>query len=498
MTGTWNKTAAVPELYSEKYRPQLHYSAPQHWLSDPNGLVWHDGLFHLFFQHNPHGNDWGDMHWGHAVSRDLVYWQHRPVAIPSDPWGVGFAFSGCVVVDHSNTSALAPTGQAPMVALFTGATVEGVQAQCVAFSLDGGDKWTLYAGNPVIANPDIQDFRDPKVFWQAERTQWVMVLAVGSRLDFYVSGNLLEWVWVSSFHCPQDEPGDILECPDLFALRSSNGDARWILTVSMTNDTSRKDRATRYFVGDFNGQQFTAQDDVTRWIDYGPDNYAAITYDNVPATDGRRIAIGWMSNWCYAKEAPTYPWRGHMTLPRECRLVEENGHYELATQPIAELSRLHRVRVNIQRDRVNSQAVQALFSRLPAQLLDLDLEFLWNEKTPRRFGLAFLNPAGEGAYIVADIACGVLLVDRSRVGRARKGIQKIEAPLKHGGTRLGLRIVKDRASVEVFVGDGRTVVSANLFFDQPFESVALIGESDVEIQGKAFILDRIWKTQKRG
>jgi len=496
---TWRESlpndTSVPSLFDERYRPQLHFSAPRHWLSDPNGLVWHDGLYHLFFQHNPEGNDWGNMHWGHAVSRDLVHWQHRPVAVQADPWCSGFAFSGCVVVDHQNSSGLAAGNAAPMIALYTGATIEGVQSQCISFSLDGGDTWTQYDGNPVLANPGIHDFRDPKVFWNPDREEWVMILAVGDRLDLYVSENLLDWQHVSEFRCSIEDAGDVLECPDLFPLESTNGETHWVLVVSATNQTHHKDRPTRYFIGEFDGRQFDAYDGASRWIDYGPDNYASVTWSNIPAEDGRRLAIGWMSNWRYAREAPTYPWRGHMTIPRELFLAEDNDGHRLASRPVAELENLRQENLCLDYARADSEAARTFFTELPAELLDLQLEFRWHGSTPSPFGVEFSNETGDVAKIFADVANGVLVVDRTRVGQcipSRQYARKFEAPLCSNGSSLDLRIVKDRASVEVFEGDSGAAVSANLFFDKPFDSISVLGSSKVEIRGEASILKSIW------
>lgn len=489
------KHTHIPSLFDERYRPQLHFSAPQHWVSDPNGLVWQDGLYHLFFQHNPYGNDWGNMHWGHAVSRDLVHWQHCPIAIPADPWGVGFAFSGCVVVDHQNTSGLAANGSMPMVALYTSSTIEGVQAQCLAVSVDGGTTWENYGGNPVIANPGIYDFRDPKVFWNDDLDEWVMVLAVGDRLDLYVSRNLLDWQRVSEFRCPVEDAGDVLECPDLFPLQSPDGKTHWVLVVSATNQTAHKNRPTRYFIGQFDGRQFDAYDSRSRWIDYGPDNYATVSWSNIPAPDDRRIAIGWMSNWRYAREAPTYPWRGHMTVARELFLAEDDRGHRLATRPVAEIACLRKETFCLDSTSIDSDAAQAVFSGLPAELLDLQLEFEWGDGKPECFGVVFSSESGDVAKILVDVSNRVLVLDRTQVGQitpSRHGADRFDAPLDAVGSSVDLRIVKDRASLEVFVAGGRSAISANLFSERPLDFVSLSGNGAVTVRGEVSILKSIW------
>lgn len=485
----------IPQLFAEKYRPQLHFSPPRNWLSDPNGLVWGGGQFHLFYQHNPGGNDWGDMHWGHAVSRDLVHWENRPLAIRADPWGEGFAFTGSVVVDHTNSSGLAADGTPPMVALYTGSSIEGVQDQRIAISVDGGDTWSQYDRNPVIQNPGLRDFRDPKVFWNGDRHEWVMLLAVGERIDFYTSKNLLNWQRVSEFLCPVADPGDVLECPDLFPLQSESGDAHWVLLVSATNQTTLKVQTTRYFVGTFDGQRFETTDATGRWIDFGPDNYATVTWNDVPAADGRRIGVGWMSNWRYARSAPTYPWRGHMTFPRELTLVEDSRGLHLGFSPVGEIERLRTESVCLEHAPADSDETRATFSKLSPELLDLDLQFDWDAEMPGEFGLMFSNTGGEAAKIIVDVAKDELIVDRTLVGvrlPPPDSATRFEAPLGLAGKQTRLRIMKDRASIEVFGNSGLVAISANLFFDQPFESVSIFSDGDVRVMGEVSILGSIW------
>ena len=484
-----------PAPYDEKYRPQLHFSAPENWLNDPNGLVWHNGVFHLFYQYNPTGNDWGNMHWGHAVSRNLVHWDLRPVALHAEPWGLGYIFSGCAVNDRENKSGLGLDGAGPLVALYTSCTTDGIQAQSLAFSHDDGETWSQYAGNPVIENPGLRDFRDPKVFWYAPSKRWVMTLAADDHVEIYTSENLIDWQRISRFAKPYGAHKGVWECPDLFPLEAPDGQTKWVLIISVCTEHSHRAESVQYFVGDFDGTEFKPQHVDELWIDYGPDNYGAVTWDNVPDSDGRRILIGWMSNWHYARGMPTFPWRGNMTIPRQVSLVEGESGYEIAALPVAEIRELASRTVRIDRAQVESDTVQAHFSKLPPELLDIDLAFSWTGGESRSFGVRFTNASGEKLAVVVYSARGILAVDRTNVGQKIPNpstAKRFEAPLGPINGDFNLRIIKDRASVEVFANDGRAVISANLFFDDPLDSVSIFSLGDVDVHGEVSILNSIW------
>ena len=491
-----------PDLFMEKHRPQLHFSSPTNWLNDPNGLVWHNGVFHLFYQYNPTGNTWGNMHWGHAVSRNLFDWDVRPIALYAQPWGVGFMFSGCAVVDQDNSAGLAQPGDTPLVAIYTNCTTEGIQAQSIAYSADQGETWTQYEGNPVLANPGIRDFRDPKVFWHAPSVSWVMTLAVHDHVEFYTSKNLRDWRQSFRFARPGgSEAGGVWECPDLFALRAPNGETKWILVVSVSPENSSRDESIQYFVGDFDGVRFEPQHLRNLWLDHGADNYAAVSWEGIPAGDGRRIIIGWMNSWRYAKEVPTYPWSGHMTLPRELALVNGQDGYELATVPAREIEQLRVRTIDIPMAPAGSSKHEKLLGAVLPELLDIELQFAWKKGQARAFSVSFENQAGEKAIISVDIDANLLIVDRTSVGQRvpnPKLAGRFSAPLHSLGELLDLRIVKDRASVEVFADQGRSVISANLFFDSPFDRVVVFGEGEVDAGGRASILRSIWHDRQPG
>jgi len=297
-------------LKDEKYRPQFHFTPARNWMNDPNGLLYYKGEYHLFYQHNPKENIWGNMSWGHAVSSDLYSWEELPVAIPcTDDVGI---FSGSAVIDYENTSGFGSKENPAMVAIYTEhKNDKSSQTQCLAFSLDQGRTFTKYESNPVL---DLQtpDFRDPKVQWVDG--QWLMTIALPDlhQISFYSSPNLKEWTHLSNFG-PAAEIGGCWECPDLFKLGN-----KWILIVSLNPGGYQIVSGTQYFIGEWNGKEFIPDDIETRWLDYGRDNYAGVTFNDAP--DGKRIFLGWMSNWDYAGKVPTDPWRSAMTLPRELSL----------------------------------------------------------------------------------------------------------------------------------------------------------------------------------
>ena len=300
-------------------------------MNDPNGLVFADGVYHLFFQYHPDGLTWGPMHWGHATSRDLRHWDEQPIALYPDD--LGMIFSGSIVIDCDNTSGLGRDGKAAWVAIFThhdplkekaGGNVH--QYQSIAFSVDDGASWTKYTGNPVLPNPGIKDFRDPKIFWYDDTQRWIMSLAAGDRILFYSSPDLKNWVLESEFDGFDIATGNVVECPDLVAL-DFEGRKRWVLIVSFVSGAPNGGSGTRYVVGDFDGYRFVAEHVDVRWLDHGPDNYAGVTFHN---TGDQVLLLGWMSNWLYAQAVPTAPWRSAMTLPRELSLVGADGRAMLS------------------------------------------------------------------------------------------------------------------------------------------------------------------------
>ncbi|MBU6260183.1 MAG: glycoside hydrolase family 32 protein, partial [Burkholderiales bacterium] len=324
----------------ERWRPRFHYTPARHWINDPNGLVRLDGEYHLYYQHNPQGDRWGHMSWGHAVGRDLVDWHELPVAIPETE-RVSI-YSGSVVVDAANTSGFGAPGQAPLVAVYTGCRrrPEGGQAQELAYSVDRGRRWTPYAGNPVL-DLGLRDFRDPKVFWHAETARWIMVVVVpdARRARFYASPDLKAWTLLSDFGAPFEGEG-IWECPDLIPFELAGEGRIWMLKVDVFGGHPSGGTGARLFFGRFDGNTFTPEAETApRWADQGADFYAALSFANLDA-DEAPVWLAWMNCHRYAQALPTAPWRGAMTLPRRLALRRVEGRIELLQQPVAELERL--------------------------------------------------------------------------------------------------------------------------------------------------------------
>jgi len=343
---TLTATPAAPAL--TPVRPTLHFTPPQGWMNDPNGLVWFEGEYHLFYQYHPDGLEWGPMHWGHAVSPDLLHWQHLDTALLPDEEGM--CFSGSAIVDHRDRSGLFD-GRPGLLAFYTAHRVTGarpedyVQEQCLAYSRDRGRSWHKYAGNPVIAAPGFRDFRDPKVLWHAASDAWIMALACGQSIRFYRSDNLLDWTLASEFGEGQGRhtPGP-WECPDLFELPLEDGPggrggqgSRWVLVVGVGAGDDDWGSFTQYFVGAFDGTRFHNHNAPERvlLLDESRDFYAVQSWSDAP--DGRRLAIAWMSNWLYANQIPAGGWRGALSFPRELRLVAGAAGPRLAQRFAAEL-----------------------------------------------------------------------------------------------------------------------------------------------------------------
>lgn len=461
-------TADTPQ-----YRPAWHFSPRANWMNDPNGLFFHQGVYHLFFQHHPQGSTWGPMHWGHATSTDLLRWQEQPIALAPDH--LGMIFSGSAVLDHGNRSGLGPPGSqpkdAPLVAMFTHHDMAAEKAgridrqhQSLAVSLDGGATWTPYAGNPVMPNPGIQDWRDPKLRWLPDLQRWTMALACGDHIRFYASADLKAWTETGRFGGPGvGAHGGVWECPDLLPLTGPDGRTHWVLLVSLTPGGPNGGSATQYFIGSFDGRQFTPHDTQIRWLDHGPDNYAGVTWAEV---DDRALFIGWMSNWQYADKVPTAPWRSAMTMPRELVLRTAADGLRVASLPAREVQALRRGAALQQR----AVALDAAPVDLSAALAGCDGRFLLSLSTAalRSFSLALGNAAGDQLRIGYDAGAQHWWLDRSRsgdVGFHPVFAQRAVAPRLAAGAAADLQLWFDTTSVELLADGGLSVLTA-LFFPQ--------------------------------
>jgi len=450
----------------EAFRPAFHYSPARNWMNDPNGLVWYDGEYHLFYQYNPLGTDWGNMSWGHAVSPDLQTWEELPVAIPfSDNEQI---FSGSIVVDHANTTGFGTLGAPAMIALYTSVYApSGRQAQSLAYSTDRGRTWTRYDGNPVL-DTSSSDFRDPKVFWYHQGGYWVMavVLAAERIVQFYRSDNLTEWEHLSDLATGNPADG-LWECPDLFELPVEGPGpqrTRWVLVISVNPGAPAGGSGTRYLVGDFDGKSFTPDDAADdTWLDYGADCYAAVSFSDTP--DGERVLIGWMSNWQYAARIPTTPYRGAMTLPRTCLLARVDGQVRLLQQPVGPDSSLRAPKPGVElRDTLIPEGTTPLPETAHGEALEISAEFSLG--SAERFGL-HLRERGEQRTVVGyDTRSRSLFIDRT----ASVAVELHDAfpaahhgPLGAEGGRIRMRIQLDTASVEVFGGRGECVLTDQIF-----------------------------------
>lgn len=463
--------------FEERFRPAYHFTPARNWMNDPNGLVYHNGVYHLFFQHNPRGDRWGNLSWGHAVSRDLVNWRELGVAMPERDVMI---FSGSAVIDAANTSGFSSSNAPAMVAFYTGHDPrDGAESQYLAYSLDEGRTWAQYDGNPIIERPGIGQFRDPKVFWHAATQRWVMVLVHPGeqRIAIYTSDNMRAWREASVFG-PGGLTGGPWETPDLFELPIEGGGSRWVLSVGVTGQAGLSaGSGVQYFVGTFDGERFIADDGapvgVVRWVDYGSDFYAPQTWSGIPAEDGRRIWIAWMANTRHAEDVPTSPWRGMMTIPRELRLEERGGRYELVQAPVRELESLRRDVVVQEATRIagGESALTAVTALGGAMELDVALRPANTGET----GLVFAYGAETRLRIGYDARIGHVFVDRSEGGAFDRDSfrRRHYAPVPLEGGVARLRIFLDHSSVEVFADDGARVISDAIFPDGGLRSVSL-------------------------
>jgi fructan beta-fructosidase len=474
--------ANAPPVYHEKYRPQLHFSPKAHWMNDPNGMVFYKGTYHLFFQYYPDSSVWGPMHWGHATSTDLVHWRQEPIALYPD--SLGYIFSGSAVVDKNNTSGFGKKGQPPLVAIFTQHDPIGAkrnrndyQTQSIAYSLDNGRTWTKYAQNPVIKNPGITDFRDPKVSWYEPAKTWIMTLAVKDKVFFYSSPDLKSWRLNSEFGHEAGAHGGVWECPDLFAI-DYQGRAVWVLIVNINPGGPNGGSATQYFLGDFDGKKFTPSTAGTRWLDYGPDEYAGVTWSN---TGTRRIFLGWMSNWLYGQAVPTSPWRSATTLPRQLGLQRVKDSLYLTEQPVKELA-----------GQVSAVKPAAAFTKITTPL-KLNL----STGSGNSFAITFSNDAGENTTLGYDKAANQYYIDRNHSGRidfSKDFAGRYTAPRIADSGKITLTIYADASSFELFADGGLTTMTALVFPSRPYTKMEISSADGSRPESlKLSNLKSIWK-----
>ncbi|MFD2672566.1 glycoside hydrolase family 32 protein [Marinicrinis sediminis] len=458
-------------LYKEPFRPQYHFTPSRHWMNDPNGMVYYEGEYHLFYQHHPESSVWGPMHWGHAVSTDMVNWEHLPIAFCPDEHGA--IFSGSAVVDWNDSSGFFHGGHG-LVAIFTHHDEDSSgrvrQRQSLAYSRDKGRSWEMYAHNPVLSDTEIVDFRDPKVIWHASSQKWIMSLAANDHIRFYSSPDLLEWAFESSFGHDDGNHDAVWECPDLFelAVEGQQGVSKWVLLVSVGDDPNVPEGSrTQYFIGQFDGQRFVCEDepDTVRWLDDGRDNYAGVTFSDLPPTDGRRILMGWMSNWKYANLTPTEAWRGSMTLPRELKLLHGETGTELIQVPVKELEQLRA-------DHTQWSEVPVMPGVNPVRQVEgrqLEIIAQFEPGDASEFGFRLRLSDREETVVGYRVQDAELFVDRTRSGEtafhpAFAAEHSTALSLQSG--KLYMRMFIDWSSIEVFGNEGQ-VVMTDLIFANP-------------------------------
>ncbi len=478
-------------LYHEKYRPQIHFTPKQHWMNDPNGMVFYKGIYHLFFQYYPDSTVWGPMHWGHTTSKDLVHWQEQPIALYPD--SLGYIFSGSAVIDTHNTSGFGKNGIVPLVAIFTNHDPNGEKAgsnhfqnQSIAYSLDEGNTWVKYAGNPVLKNPGITDFRDPKVMWYEEGQKWIMTLATKDRVTFYSSENLKDWIKESDFGANIGAHGGVWECPDLFSL-TCEGKKVWVLLASINPGGPNGGSATQYFTGDFDGHTFYPYNNNTKWVDYGRDNYAGITWSN---TSDRKIFLGWMNNWQYANVVPTKQWRGATTIPRELALQNIDNSYYLILNPVQALTELEQNKQVVE----NISLGQYNFGNILSQFNGSAMIHITSDKVAD-IAISLSNNLGEKLVVGYNKMTNEYYINRMHSGKLdfeKNFSGKSIAPRIGKNNYLDMTLVIDVASVELFTDGGLSVLTDIMFPNKPYNHIELSGNKMMVKKLEYVDLKSIW------
>ncbi len=442
-------------------KPQFHFAPKKNWMNDPNGMFYLNGVYHLYYQYFPYENQWGPMHWGHATSQDLIHWEHHPIALSPDE--LGYIFSGSIVVDHQNTAGF---GKKTVIALFTyhdpkKETQGRIDYQCqgMAYSLDEGETFYKYEKNPIIPNEGIRDFRDPKVFWYEEKQKWIMVVAQKDRIGIYASKNLKKWKKESDFGEGIGVKKGVWECPDLFKIKN-----HWVLLVSIDKGGPNEGSATQYFIGTFDGKEFKSLDKKTRWLDWGMDHYAGVTWHNTP--DNKLILIGWMNNWLYAKDIPTENWRGMMTLPRELDLVRNGKEHQILMKPIKEWENYLRIK-----DQYKGSETKI---HLEEKNEFIKNEIVLNSLPKQSFLITFYNDVKE--KIELSVAYDKQKVVFNRLSSGPPHTKSFQThffneqtiPLNDSDEITHLNIILDQYSIEIFINDGLKVLTSLLFPSKPY------------------------------
>ena len=433
----------------EQYRPVYHHTPAWGWMNDPNGMFYKDGVWHLYFQHNPYGSQWENMTWGHSTSTDLVNWTFQGDPIEADAWGT--IFSGSAVVDHQGTAGF---GKGAVVAMYTSAGEN--QTQSLAYSTDNGQTFTKYAGNPVVTS-NTPDFRDPHVFWNDDIKRWNMIMAEGQHMNIYSSADLKDWKLESQFGAEYGNHGGVWECPDLMKMKVRGTDEyKWMLLCNINPGGPFGGSATQYFVGQFDGHKFTCESapEVTKWMDYGKDHYATVTFDNAP--DGRRVAMAWMSNWQYANQVPTKQFRSANSVPRDLDLYEYEGQTYCGVTPSPELAAARPKKAT----KTLTEACEMVVSLKGNAIITLS------------------NDKGEQVVMTYDEKSRTFAMDRKKSGLcdfSDEFAALTVAPVH--GKLSQLRLFIDRSSIEAFDADGKMAMTNLVFPTRPYNKVTVKGKA---------------------
>ena len=437
----------------EQYRPVYHHTPAYGWMNDPNGMFYKDGVWNLYFQHNPYGSQWENMTWGHSTSTDLVHWKFQ--GDPVQPDALGTVFSGSAVVDKENTSGF---GKGAVIALYTSAGEN--QIQSMVYSTDNGKTFTKYEGNPIITS-NVPDFRDPHMFWNEDIKKWNMIMAVGQHMEIYSSDNLKDWKYESSFGEKYGNHGGVWECPDLMKMKVRGTDKeKWMLICNINPGGPFGGSATQYFVGDFDGHKFTcdSKPEVTKWMDYGKDHYATVTFDNAP--EGRRVAIAWMSNWQYANQVPTQQYRSGNSIPRDLGLFEYKGETYCSVVPSPEMT--------------------AARSKKAGKKLTESCEMVVNLKGNATITLS--NDKGEKVVMNYDAKAETFSMDRTKSGKVdfSKDFAAVTKAPTYGKISQ-LRIFIDKSSIEALDADGKMSMTNLVFPSKPYNKVTVKGKGKYQV-----------------
>lgn len=489
---------------TDYYRPVYHHTPLYGWMNDANGLVYKDGEYHLYFQYNPYGSKWGNMHWGHSVSRDLIHWEHLDPAIARDT--LGHIFSGSSVVDKNNSAGY---GKDAMIAFYTSASDEHGQIQCMAYSNDNGRTYTKYEKNPILTPFDgLKDFRDPKVFWYEPAQKWYMIVSADKNMRFYSSTDMKNWEYLSQFGEGYGVQPNQFECPDFVQLPvdGNKDNMKWVMIVNINPGCPFGGSATEYFVGEFDGKEFKCDNDksVTKWLDFGKDHYATVCFSN---TGDRTIAVPWMSNWQYANVTPIRQYRGANALPRELSLYTKDGEIYMAANAVKETEGLRKGTTPVNDFTLADEHLVSPLATGAEGACELEMDITPGKAQTTGFQL--LNDKGEKVDIYLDMKAGRLVMDRTQSGLTAFG-EKAEPHAKETddhrktesvnyindfalgtwaplslceGKTYHLDVFVDKCSVEIFVDGGRIAMTNLVFPTQPYNALRFYtqgGEAEVK------------------